>query len=706
MPSVTLKTLTGETIEYDYYDYKTFPYKKLSASTHGKLRTKDPARYLNTFGTFDIETTTIPTDEERFKFAFMYHWQMCVGGYVCTGRYWNEFISFLRQLINHLNIHSNRKFIIYVHNLGYEYQFMHDFLERAFGEMEVFAPQPRKPLSLRLENGIEFRCSWKLSNMTLEKACTSERGVEIGKQNGDLDYKIIRAPVTLLTPIEIGYCVGDVVSLYQYIENRLKNEHDTLASIPMTSTGYVRRDCRRAASADKRYRAMFLSQRMTPEVYTLLKSAGRGGDTHANRYLSGKIIGGVDSYDVQSSYPYVLCTKKFPMTKFTPYGDIESEDELQSLLDDKACLFRVIITNVRVKEEYAMPYISESKCENVVTPLLDNGRILSASALCMVVTDIDYKLIAKQYTFDEIYVSDMHIAEYGYLPQCLVDVILEYYREKTRLKGEIAKAKKAGDKEKAADLQYLYDRQKNRLNGIFGMMYTDPVRDRIYIAENGEWKSETPDIEESLEGFYKSRNSFLNYAWGVWTTAHARAHLARLVDLTGQANTAYCDTDSSKAFDVDEALIEAANAEIIVESESRGAYADYDGIRYYMGIYEHENKNKMEFKTLGAKKYVYVDEEGLHVTISGVNKKAAPKELMHISNFVPGFTFYKAGGQELTYINHEIRKITVNGSTFESASCVTMEDSTYEIGVTGDYAGLIGYNILTDIDHKSILNII
>ena len=103
---------------------------------------------------------------------------------------------------------------------------------------------------------------------------------------------------------------------------------------------------------------------------------------------------------------------------------------------------------------------------------------------------------------------------------------------------------------------------------------------------------------------------------------------------------------------------------------------------------------------LWAKKYVYEDEKGLHVTISGVNKKLGAKELKTIDNFVPGFVFKDAGGLTLYYNDAEqgIHQITVNGCTMTTASNIGMIDSTYEIGITGEYAELIGYNIYYDID--------
>ena len=113
-----------------------------------------------------------------------------------------------------------------------------------------------------------------------------------------------------------------------------------------------------------------------------------------------------------------------------------------------------------------------------------------------------------------------------------------------------------------------------------------------------------------------------------------------------------------------------------------------------MGVYEHENKEPIkEFKTLGAKKYAYVDAKGLHCTISGVSKKLGAQELKTIDNFKIGFVFRDAGGMELYYNdNVGIHQETVNGCTFTTASNVAMIDGTYTIGITDEYAELIKLN--------------
>lgn len=695
MRKVDIKRADGNVDRVTALNVCEFPFFQVPELTRHAKHKK--ITYLKAFATFDIETTTIWPDKNKPPEGFMYHWQMDIAGVVVTGRRWEEWLELMHMLSDWLELDDERRMVIYVFNLGYEFQFIRDFLKDDLGGFEVFATGRRQPIYVMCGAGFEFRCAYKLTNMTLERACENELGVTHPKAAGDLDYKKIRTAKTSLTAVEFGYCVSDVVSLYELIECRMRNEGDTLDSIPLTSTGYVRRECRNACRKDRRYRdRVFLKQRMSPEVYSLLKEAGRGGNTHANRYMSSRIWPEADSFDVQSSYPAMIELKPYPSTKFTYYGDVETGEELERLLSENACLFRIILTDVRVRPEVTMPYIPTAKLLKHGNGRYDNGRVLETSWLCMTVTDLDFKIIRNQYEYSSLSISDFYISRYGPLPEALRAQVMVYFRQKTELKGQV---KKETDPEEKARLSYLYGKSKIRINGCFGMMYTDPVRSTISIASSGDWIESRPPIDEALEQFYKSRNNFLVYAWGVWTTAWARLHLQELLDITGE-DTIYCDTDSSKAIITPEILnkIEAKNREIEAECERLGAYADYDGERYYMGVYEHENdKPYKNFKTLGAKKYAYTDEEGFHITISGVQKKLGAEEMGSIDNFVPGFIFKEAGGKTLYYNDTGKHYITVNGCKMLTASNIGMIDSTYELGITGEYAELIGLNVYEDL---------
>mgnify|MGYP003313045140 CR=1 FL=1 len=679
--------------EVSVYNIEDFPYEKLSVISLAGRKGKNSRRYCCQFATFDIETTTIPGER---PYGYMYIWQMTVAGECCIGRTWEEWCEFMKRVSLQMEVGGDKYLVCYVFNLAYEFQFIRDFLKRDFGGFEIFANATRKPITVRTGSNVEFRCAYRLTNMSLEKALLNELGVEHVKAVSDLDYKVVRTPSTELTTEELGYCVADVVGLHELITCRLVNEHDNLSSIPLTSTGYVRRDCRNASRKEgKWYRDFFRKMTITPEVYELLREAARGGDTHANRYMSGHIWEGADSFDIKSSYPFQLF-REYPMSPYIRYGRVESESELNELLETKACLFRVAFYNIRCKKEAQMPYMPLSKCNHFhqKSLRLDNGRVLRCDFIHCTLLDIDYEMMSDCYEWDRMAVTDMHIAERGYLPECLTNQVMVYFRKKCELELLIKKLKAEG--KDTSNEKYLYAKMKNRLNSIFGMCYQNPVMNELRINSKGEWEAAPMDVPEALKKFFSNRNNFLIYSWGCVCTAYGRQWLHRMRSHAG--DTIYSDTDSCKSINADYEAMEKFNEEIKAWDRDRGCYVDIDGHEFYLGYVEKENDVPIrKFKTLGAKKYCYEDEDGLHITISGVDKRGK-EELGCIENFDLGFTFTKWGGLTLYYNDDlNIHPITINGETFTTASNVGMVDSTYTIGLTEEYAELIGLNLLREI---------
>jgi hypothetical protein len=113
-----------------------------------------------------------------------------------------------------------------------------------------------------------------------------------------------------------------------------------------------------------------------------------------------------------------------------------------------------------------------------------------------------------------------------------------------------------------------------------------------------------------------------------------------------------------------------------------------------MGVYEKEH-DMCEFKTMGAKKYVYREnqEDELVCTIAGVSKVQGGKELQQnggIEAFREGFTFEKAGGLEAVYNDEPtIKDYTCEGRLLTITSNVVLRPSTYTLGLTADYKRLL-----------------
>lgn len=652
------------------YDIKNFPYSQFLFS---ETCTKHKVDYLNVACAFDIETTNIRVDKGGY--AYMYHWQFCMHDKVIFGRTWEEFVMLIDTLNQKLQLSPRRKLVIYVHNLAFEFQFMRRFVNIT----SCFMTKARKIIKCDTDT-MEFRCSYHLSNMNLAKFCENSEGVLHYKLTDTYDYNKIRTPATELTKEEKGYCYNDVRGLCECIEYLL--QEDTITSIPLTNTGYVRREYREAMKKNPNNRQKFLQTRLDDNLYILLKNAFRGGDTHANRYHVGDVIENVHSYDIQSSYPAWMMMEKYPIGKFLK---CKPEKVLRS--ENYAWVgYLKLEGNVRYKGKCQNPYIPKSKCLKL-SPwhVNDNGRILAADEIVIAVTDIDFKIIRKEYEFEHMYLTNTYMTTYGYLPKEFRDKLLEYYTQKTQLKGIDGK-------------EYEYMKSKNRVNSSYGMMVTDIAKGEfIYNPADGTFIQEEVSIQDLLDKYYNSRNSFLSYQHGVWVTAHARYHLRNMMEKIGN-DVIYCDTDSIKFIGNHDIIFENENKKIIRIAEEMGAYAyDKKGNKRYLGIWEHE-KTAEKFKTLGAKKYIYTVDGVMHCTIAGVSKTKGSEFFAEhgFDSFSIGTSIKPSGHLTATYNDDEIHTITVDGCTFTTASNVCLLEGEYTLGVTKEYAELLGIP-LTDL---------
>lgn len=649
------------------FDFEWFSKIKIQKRSKGNQGSKQKISYKDIITAFDIETTRIKEIEQ----SVMYIWQWQFGTeYTVIGRTWTEFIEFKNAITDTLQ--EGETLCIFVHNLSYEFQFLRGIY--SFQVEEVFALKARKILKCKMSDKLEFRCSYLHCNMGLAMY-TDKMGAEHAKLSGiEFNYSIQRFSWTELTQKEIEYVVNDVLGLVEAIQIEMQHDKDSLYTFPLTSTGYVRRDAKKAMRLVSH--TYVKSQLVDYNTYQMCKEAFRGGNTHANRFYSGIVVKNVQSADRSSSYPDVLCNCLFPVSAFYHAGIVPYE-ELLNLINvrKKAVLMRISITNLRLRDKYwGCPYLSKDKSRNIYNGLYDNGRILSADYLETTMTDIDFRIILDEYEFDDLTTFDVSYARYGKLPPSLIDMNIKYYKGKTELKNVEGE-------------ELFYMKSKNKLNSIYGMMAQDPVKQSIDFLE-GEFIEHKDNPEELLDNY--NARAFLCYQWGVWTTAWARYRLEEGIKLAGD-NFIYCDTDSVKY--INEIDWTSYNNDRIKDSKKSGSFAtDPVGLTHYMGVYEHEG-NYEEFITLGAKKYCYSENGKLSLTVSGVSKKEGAKELQEhggIQAFKQGFIFIKAGGIEAVYNNEPlIKTYTVEGKEIVITSNVVLRESTYTLGITAEYERLL-----------------
>lgn len=636
---------------------------------------------------FDIETTNIEWQNEIH--AFMYVWQFSFNNeVVIMGRTWEEYKE-LASCINECCKDLKEKFklketpelVVYVHNLAFEFQFLSGIFE--FNPEDVFLRGARKPIYARC-GCIEYRCSYIQSNMSLARFCQA-MGVKEQKRSGqEFDYSVKRYPWSELTDIEKEYCMMDVVSLVSCIKEEMIKDEDSLHTIPLTSTGYVRRDCFDALKP-----VMKTIKGIIPgiEEYTLLRKAFRGGNTHANKYFVGKVLDDVYSNDMVSCYPAQLVNEKYPYKFKKIDANVESVHKYISY--GCAVVFTVFFKNLILgNEKESCPYISLAKTRSTggkhigdgyIDMVVDNGRILAAGISEMTITEIDYEIIRKQYKWDDMAIKEAMFAEKDYLPKEFINVIMNYYEKKTKLKGS-----------EDSENQYFYAKSKNKLNSCYGMCATNPLQDIIEYCNNDYIERELSESDKEL-ALAKAK---FPYQWGVYCTAYARKALQEGIDLAGD-RMVYCDTDSVKT--LGEIDFSKLNKVRMKKSEKRVGYADdLNGNRHFLGVFEVDGHYE-KFITQGAKRYSYISKGQLKVTVSGVTKKVnektgisfASEELKDIENFKPGMIWKESGGTRSIYNDHDNINLVVGAHNLRITKNVAIVPTTYELTYSKDYEELL-----------------
>lgn len=680
---------------------------------------KGATSYINVPASFDIEVSSFTYIDnntgETKKAATMYIWQLGLNGTIIYGRTWTSFKLTIDLLVDYLSLSPQFRLIVYVHNLGYEFQ----FIRKMFTWDKVFAIKQRRPV-YTLTGGLEFRCSLFLSNYSLAYIGDNLlHKYPVRKMVGDLDYSLARHSKTPLTPAELQYCLNDVRVVMSYIQEKIELDGD-ISQIPLTNTGYVRNYCRKECfyegipeddiqgrkRVQMNYKAIMKSLQITSDLeYEQMHRAFMGGFTHASSLYSGKVLDDVGSADLTSSYPFAIVAQYFPMTKGEYIGVVNDELLFAHYLKKYCCLFDIEFVNLKPKVEFEN-VLSVSRCDIEGKSIVNNGRLVSADKCFTTLTELDYDTIQKFYVWDGIKVLNMRIYQRGYLPKSLILSVLHLYGDKTSLKDIEGK-----------EIEYLVS--KNMINAAFGMMVTAVIRDEFEYSD--DWFKRGADVDSQLAGYNKNFNRFLYYGWGVWVTAHARHNLFTAILEFGN-DYVYSDTDSIKGINFEDhaeyfkkyndvvfqKLLDMCNHYKIPFSKCKPLTKN--GVPKLIGVWDME-KGYKRFKTVGAKRYMYEYYDGtLNMTVSGLNKKYAIPYLLESNDnnhdlifdkfgeglFIPatyinkeGKEIHPSGKLTLTYIEEELKGTLVdylgNTGEYHELSSIHMEPQSYFMSLIADY---------------------
>ena len=601
---------------------------------------KTKVKYYNLPCAFDIETTNI-NDDPKNRMAFPYHMQLMIGTYFIRCRTIEQLGQVFTKLKQNYGLDGTKRLIMYVHNLPFEFQFIRCY----FHFCDCMSKSQRQVYKVFFDQfGIEMRDSCALSGMSLAKTAENLTWPEhssIRKLKGDLDYKPVRFPSTPLTEAEIGYCYNDVKIICCYIEEQIKMYHGDITRIPFTNTGRVRRFVRnhcfshweKSKKTGKKYcpyKGLIKRLTLKPLEYGYLKQAFLGGYTHANARYSTKMLKDVHSIDFTSSYPTVMMSEQYPMSKGAWINNlnITSYADFVTFLNNRLAVVEVELWDIETKPEVPDDYLSDSRVREKSNDVIqNNGRIHKASYVKEILTNIDLEMVVKAYSFTSIKITSGWFYYKDYLPREIIECVLEFYEKKTTLKGV-----------KGQEAEYLL--KKGMLNSLYGMCVTDICKDEEKCTFENGWStipSEGREVE-LLDEYNNDPNRFLSYAWGVFITAYARRNLFTGIMSMGK-DYVYCDTDSIKFINMEKhkAYIEDYNRNIIRKCteclNSHGldpamlAPKNQKGVEKQIGIWDYEGKYDY-FKTLGCKRYLTYKDGEFDLTCAGLPTKAGLDALL------------------------------------------------------------------------------
>lgn len=647
---------------------------------------KGKVEYVNLPCSIDIETTSTVVNNDPFAFA--YAWAIAFGvgrSHIYYGRNLYELQEALAIVCEAFELGEDRRLVMYAHNLGFEFQ----FIRRYISWSGIRAKSQYHPMIAEAKCGLIFKDSQVLAGgASLEIVAKNLVKHKIPKLVGQLDYSLVRHPETPLTQAELDYLENDVRIVCAYIDEQI-DLYQKVENIPWTNTGRVRRDmkdrCLRRRFKGKdgkthfdkkndKYRQRMALLKTTPEEHLAMKKTFMGGFTHANPSYVGIVLEDVASYDFTSSYPAVMLSEKFPMSRPMTVV-VESWGDILRLKKDYALRLEVVFNGIRSKIKHES-YMSESKCTNLKGATINNGRVVSADVMQVCITDVDLDIMVEAYHWDSIDLVEATRYIKGYLPKEMILAILVYYRDKTTLKGV-----------EGMEVEYMI--KKGMLNSLYGMCVTDIIKDGVEYFDN-EWKVVECDVNLQVDAYNDDKDRFLYYPWGVWITAYARRNLWTGILEAGD-DYVYSDTDSLKLLNHEKHAEYFARYDETIKAKMIEMCDEYRidptelcPMGKWIGVWDHEGVYK-RFKTLGAKRYlVQTNDNQLEITVAGLPKKAGVNYLKEHAKV--GDVFDPQDDEQILNA-FDLFNDNMHVGTEESGKLTHLYTDVVKVGVVKDYLG-------------------
>lgn len=641
-----------------------------------------------------------------------------------------EFMQWLLKLKTDYGLNENRVLKIFIHNEKYDMSYLAPYFKKYLdGEPEIWLEGEAK-INYYKQDFVEVIDTLALSNRSLDK-WSKDLNTKHQKKVGYYDYSKVIFQDTPLSAEEMEYDKMDVVVLHECIQRQLELYNDTLLTMPMTSTSYVRRFTRVESQSNDvnvkgkkwyNYRKIyFYDTKLSLQQKDKCVEAFAGGYTHGNRFLKDTVLQNVLHVDFTSFYPSQLRTQKFPIArpKVLPSRWFKVNDLIDRCNEnDEIAVVDVLIANAELRNmDHPMPYLASAKIKavNDTKIVKDNGRIVKLEGIVKYTcTNKDLEIIRKQYKC-KIKITAGIIFEAGFLPSELLNAIDKLFFDKSHLKNEHKRLEKELGKLHPETIEAMINLgiAKKSLNSVYGMFATKPRDTEVVNYDGINFSVNQPYTpEEDLQKHYDNWNNFLAYQIGIMVTAFARYELFEAMELFDLKDVLYSDTDSFFVLDkpgykekIDQ--FNALHAKYSVHVDGTDIYYDQLDFEPYCYYFKHLHakcygqitKNKSgeyelsvtiagvtDKKLIGMynDKPVYItrEEELMYDDIeniknrklAGENIKPTLDDMIHgLDRLMDGFTFTYNAGTTSKYILLPIQTVTYKGHEIETAGGCVIE---------------------------------
>lgn len=700
---------------------------------------------------WDIETSTVPTTDGG-EVQVVYLSNIKAMNYETEEVVFNIFHREMREVLTFFKSLDNMiedEVVVYAHNLSYELDFfiregklsstMKNTLIRGGSYISVvFNELPH----------IRFKDSFALFNKSVDML-----GKDINLPKLEYDYKKVRTPFCELEPLDYEYNERDNTIVLLNLIKHCKERGYTPSDIPLTFTGEVKRMRQNEIGKEKVSSLMCTRGKVIKDIdfYDITALACQGGLTTATENSINVMHENVYGIDIKSSYPYIISRYKFPRfyddctyeynedrAKYVYERLIKGKDRTtMRKYGIKGFIGKFKVKELRLKEGmegFVFPLsLSKVYFKDNYNYKHVNGKVKELEEGFIILNDVNYDILSTVYEWDEITPTQLFTTDKEQrLNEDEIKFVLKHFSNKETIK----------DKE---SIDYILS--KIIINAIYGIKVQKMLRD-VYFIIDGElyyhkWLKSGDDTiqEQERKNFYtktynkqQQKTGFDIFQDGMYITDFARLNLITTMKVLYDKgfNIIYCDTDSIKfnkngervdeevkaiIDEMNEGIIKANKNDIIFKKAIKEGLGE---VIFNLGKWEIESVNEIKeiapykyFKTLGAKKYAYIDyKDEIKTTIAGCSKNVGkilterslkiyditPKELLDIvfsvdTMFSSDCSGRKVARQETRELE-EVKKLKWRNAQGEeiclnSAGGMILEDTTYYLDVSSNDAKIL-----------------